>query len=250
MDELYILTIGAEYGGYLKLWGNGIKTADIFEETMIEFAGTVYAECKLTTRSLRGAKCTHDNIVSELQLLVKTVNDAKHSIHVMVLYAGHGNHQGWFAKAVRDSYHNCNEYWQTPGGNVYETELAEILNTIDNKDARVMVISESCSSEHMINDTICKNANWITIGATLDYQDAIMDGDGGIMTHCFTDTIKIMLAQLKTADAEMWTLEQFWKQMNIMATRNGVIYDYVAKTFQENFTLHVARPELLTEKMF
>lgn len=159
-----LLTIGPEYRGGMFLYHNAEKSADLFEKMILS-----KIECE--TIKLRGSNSTATNIVSTITELSKR-NDLK---RIFIYYSGHGDHCG------------NKEHWQTSSGNVDQIKMAQLIN---NLKPLVVVISDSCSSEHMINTKFATHP-YVSIGATKDYEDAMMTGDGGLFTlfmkECFDE---------------------------------------------------------------
>lgn len=152
-----VLTIGPEYKGSLYLYKNAEKSADLFE-SMIK------KKCDATFLKLRGQNASSDKIISTLSSFSKyTEDDYK---RIIIYYSGHGDRSAG------------KEFWKTSNGNVDQVRLAKIINTIK---PIVIVFSDSCSSEHMVNKHFCTHS-FISIGATKDHQDAMMTGDGGLFT--------------------------------------------------------------------
>lgn len=158
-----LLTIGPEYNGSMYLYHNAEKSADLFEETIL-----LKIQCE--TIKIRGEDSTENNITKTISELSNR-NDLR---RIIIYYSGHGNH-----------YAN-REYWQTSQGNIDQIKIAELVNNIK---PLVVIISDSCSSEHMINSKFIHHP-YITFGATLDNQDAIMTGDGGLFTLSLIESIK------------------------------------------------------------
>ncbi len=158
-----LLTIGPEYSGGMYLYHNAEKSADLFEETM----KSIFT---IETIKLRGHEASSSNILKYINIIINRSDIQR----VYIYYSGHGN--------------NCGnkEFWQTSTGTIDQIKMAELINK---SKPLVIVISDSCSSEHMVN---CKLAShsFITLGATLDYQDAIMTGDGGLFTNILVECLK------------------------------------------------------------
>lgn len=120
---------------------------------------------------IRGLDCTSKNIINALNIMVDWLNKNA-GVKGIIYYAGHGNHIGW-NNTQKDQYSNMKEYWQTSAGSINENLLASTFHKANEKSVLIL-FSESCSSEHMINNTIC-HKHWISIGATQDGEDAIVD---------------------------------------------------------------------------
>lgn len=157
-----LLTIGAEYSGSMYLYHNAEKSADLFESA-------ITSKINCTSIKLRGKDANSINIVNSIHNL-STRSDLE---RIIIYYSGHGNHCG------------NKEHWQTSCGNIDQIKMATLVNELN---PLVVVVSESCSSEHMINTKFAKHP-YISIGATLDYQDAILTGDGGLFTLKIVESI-------------------------------------------------------------
>lgn len=165
-----LLTIGAEYNGNMRLFGCGITSANLFEHQIKEKFGDKISNCI----SLRGTNCTSSNIISTIKTLI--ANKKK----TIIYYAGHGDHH-----MVNKGYI---EYWNTPSGRVDQINLGNILSEISD-DSFVILLSESCSSAHMINPDAMKK-HFVSIGATQDHEDAIITCDGGLFSIAVVETLK------------------------------------------------------------
>lgn len=160
-----VLTIGPEYNGSMYLYHNAEKSADLFETVI-----SSKFPCNLIR--LRGSSSTSENIIKTISLLSKLTNEECQRI--IIYYSGHGNNVG------------SKEYWQTSSGIVDQIKISELVN---NMKPLVIVISDSCSSEHMVSAKFIKHP-YISLGATSHYQDAMMTGDGGLFTLELTRIIK------------------------------------------------------------
>lgn len=152
----HLLTIGVEYTGHNHIYGCAIRSADLFEHCI---SSKINLECKI---SLRGYEANLNKITDTILKLMQE-DDGK----LIIYYAGHGNHIGNL------------EHWQTNSGNLNQVKLANLLNK--SKGIETIVISESCSSEHMINAQVIRK-DYMYYGATQDYEDALISSDGGIFT--------------------------------------------------------------------
>lgn len=159
----HLITIGAEYHGGLYLYGCAIRSADLFEECI---SSKIPLKSKI---SLRGREANTKNITSEISKLMNLA-DGK----LIIYYAGHGDHIG------------TKEHWQTASGNIDQIQISTLLDT--SKGIDIILISESCSSEHMINSGFI-HKNYVYYGATQDYEDAIMTCDGGVFTDVIINAI-------------------------------------------------------------
>ena len=152
-----VLTIGPEYRGGMYLYHSAEKSADLFEKV-------ISSKFPCNMIKLRGSNSTSANIIKTISSLSKlSENDCE---RIIIYYSGHGNHIG------------NKEYWDTASGTVDQIKISELLNMLK---PLVLVISDSCSSEHMINSHFIIHP-YVSIGATLDYQDAMMTCDGGLFT--------------------------------------------------------------------
>lgn len=168
-----LLTIGTEYNGSMYLYHNAEKSADLFETAFIK-------RTKCTSIKLRGSECNATNIINKIhELSTRTDLDM-----IIIYYAGHGDH-----------YSN-KEFWKTSSGNVDQIKIASLINELT---PLVVVVSEACSSEHMVNAKFAKHP-YISIGSTLDYQDAIMTGDGGLFTMALVECINELNNDAKFID--------------------------------------------------
>lgn len=158
-----LLTIGPEYSGGMYLYHNAEKSADLFEQAMLNLF-------PIETIKLRGRNASASNILKYIDELINRSDISR----VFIYYSGHGNHCG------------NREFWQTASGSVDQIKLAELVNK---SKPIVIVISDSCSSEHLVNTKLATHS-YITLGATLDYQDAIMTGDGGLFTSILVECLK------------------------------------------------------------
>lgn len=152
----HLLTIGVEYRDRHHIHGCGMRSADAFENCI---SSKINLECKV---SLRGYEANLNKITNTILRLMEE-EDGK----LIIYYAGHGDHIGNL------------EHWQTNSGNLNQIKLASLLNK--SRGIETIVISESCSSEHMINANVIKE-EYMYYGATQDYEDALMSYDGGIFT--------------------------------------------------------------------
>ena len=175
----HLLTIGAEYSGRLQLYGCAVKSADIFES---------FIKSKTQLESnirLRGKEANVMNITKKISSLL-TFETGK----IIIYYAGHGDHIG------------TKEHWLTSSGVLDQIRLSGILNC--SRGIEIILISESCSSEHMINSHFI-DKNYVYYGATQDYEDANMTCDGGIFTQ---EIIKCM--------EKLWNNERSFKHNELM----------------------------------
>ena len=161
-----LLTIGAEYSNQNTLYGNGIKSADLFEEALM-------SKFKIDKKiSLRGNECTAFNIKNAFHSLIN-------SQKLIIYYAGHGDHFWSHEKNI--------EYWNTTSGNIDQVQIALSLNEF-NINSFIVLFSESFSSEHMVNKFFIER-KYVSFGATRDAEDAIMTSDGGLFSLAVIDTI-------------------------------------------------------------
>lgn len=175
-----LLTIGTEYGGSKHLYGCGITSANIFEAEMKRKLSNKITKCI----SLRGKTCTTNAIISAIKSLI---SNGKKTI---IYYSGHGNH-----RMTKDGFI---EYWDTPSGPIDQIKIGNILSDI-HADSFAIVISESCSSEHMVN-LVAMKKRFVSIGATLDHQDAIITCDGGLFTMALVETLKSLDDDFKVSE--------------------------------------------------
>ena len=159
-----ILTIGPEYNGGMYLYHTAERSADLFESVM-------NSKFECNTIRLRGLQSTSSNIINTISNLSNLTEDDCERI--IIYYSGHGNHTG------------NKEYWQTASGNVDQIRISQLLN---NLKPLVIVISDSCSSEHLVNSQFIKHP-YISLGATMDNEDAIMTCEGGLFTLELTKII-------------------------------------------------------------
>lgn len=164
-----LLTIGTEYTGSLQLYGCGIKSANLFENIMKE----KFTEKLENIISLRGNECTCDKIMDSIKLLIE--NKKK----TVIFYCGHGNRCNINSHFI--------EYWDTISGPIDQIKMAKMLNNIP-EDNIVILFSESCSSEHMINPIVMKK-RYLYVGATQDYESAIITCDGGLFSMALVETL-------------------------------------------------------------
>lgn len=183
MSGLRLLTIGAEYNGSKNIYGCGITSANLFESEIISKFGNRIS----TTVSLRGTKCTANNIISEITKIISELKNEK----VIIYYTGHGNISGKL------------EYWDTPAGQVGQIKLAKIFNTLPDCSS-VLVFSDSCDSAHNINKLLMKKS-YVTIGATKEREDASMSCDGGVLTQFLIKTLQDIHLDC--------TVDDFWKHL-------------------------------------
>lgn len=171
-----LITIGPEYSGSMFLYHNAEKSADLFEKCFVDKFG-------ISTVKIRGKSANAQNIIN-------TINEHIYREDLQLLYiyyCGHGNHI------------NKKEFWDTASGHVDQQTIAKIVNK---SNPLVVVISDSCSSEHMINLKLI-NHRYISIGATLDHQDAIMTGDGGLFTNIFIERISDFSSETTFAELHL-----------------------------------------------
>ena len=157
VNKITVLTIGPEYRGNLFLYHNAEKSADLFESVV-----SSKFQCNLIR--LRGQESNANNIIKEISNLSKISSEECNRI--IIYYSGHGNIAG------------NKEYWETLRGNIDQIKIAELINSLK---PLVIVISDSCDSEHMVNAHFI-NHPYISLGATKQGQDAMMTGDGGLFT--------------------------------------------------------------------
>lgn len=205
-----LLTVGAEYKGSMGLFGCGVYSANLVESKIKEKFGDKIVNCV----SLRGENCTSSNIISSIKELIS--NKRK----TIIYYAGHGDHHMVDKKYI--------EYWNTPSGQVDQIKLGNILSEISD-NSFVVLLSESCSSEHMINPTAMKK-HFISIGATQDYEDAMMTCDGGLFSVALIETLKSL--------EENFTVSEF---ISSLSTRMIEV---------EHFSVRYSDGFLLSEIMF
>lgn len=203
-----LLTIGAEYKGSMALFGCGITSANVFEDQILK---TLSDKPSVHLR-LRGHECNQKNIISYFTQILNDLDNEK----VIIYYAGHGDRAGG------------KEFWHTVAGNIDQQRIARMINEIED-DSLVYLFSESCSSEHMCNIKLAKK-NYISIGATLDHEDAIITSDGGVMTCTIINILKEIHID--------FTLRDFWHKMML----SGVTI--------EHFSLRYSHEKFLDEKMF
>lgn len=165
MDTIILLTIGGEYNGHMYLYRNAEKSADLFANTIIS---KFQHHVNINHIKIRGSACNPDNICRTILSLSET--ECK---RIIIYFSGHGDHIG------------NREFWQTPRGNIDQIKIAGLVNMLK---PLVIVISDSCSSEHMVNLKIVDHP-YISLGATLDNQDAMMTGDGGLFTIILSEII-------------------------------------------------------------
>lgn len=176
----HLLTIGAEYRGNLQLYGCAIRSADLFEQCISSKINLA------SVTSIRGFQANTKNITKEIMRLMN-LTEGK----LIIYYAGHGDHIG------------SREHWQTASGNIDQIQMASLLDM--SKGIDVILISESCSSEHMINSGFI-HKNYVYYGATQDYEDAIMTCDGGVFTDVVIDAINNL--------GEDFTCRELWNYIN------------------------------------
>ena len=175
-----LLTIGIEYSGSMHLSGCGIKSANIFEEAIKEKMGDNLE----MVISLRGKECTAQTIISSIKHI--TSNGKRTIIYI----CSHGDHR--FTKDY------MLEYWNTASGCLDQIQIGNLLN--DALDTSfVILFSESCSSEHMINHDVIKK-RYVSIGATQDREDAMLTCDGGLLAMTSIDIIKTIPNDCKISD--------------------------------------------------
>lgn len=153
-----LLTIGPEYRGGMFLYHNAEKSADLFESIIV----SKIKKESLEIIRLRGTECSANNIINT----ITSISDRKNIKRIYIYYSGHGDH------------HGNKEFWQTNSGNIDQIKIAELINILN---PLVIVISDCCSSEHLVNSNFVKHS-YISLGATLDNQDAMMTGEGGLFT--------------------------------------------------------------------
>lgn len=197
--NMRLLTIGCEYKGSLSLYGCGITSANIFEQKIISMMGT-----KITHNiSLRGLECNEVKIINAFHAIFKDLHNEK----VIIYYSGHGDHT------------TTKEYWQTSSGRIDQMKIASLINEIDD-DSIVYIFSESCSSEHMCNAKIA-NRNYVSIGATQDYEDAIITCDGGVMTCSIVSIFNNFGPEI--------TIREFWNHM----LKSGVTVEHFSLRYSD-----------------
>lgn len=167
----------------MTLYGCGITSANVFDDRL-----TSIYEDKITKHiKLRGLECNEHNILDAFHEILKDLNNE----HVIIYYSGHGDH-------------SCSkEYWQTSGGIIDQIRIATLVNEVQD-DSCVFIFSESCSSEHMCNTKVAKH-NYVSIGATQDYEDAIITCDGGVMTCVISEIFKTLETSI--------TIDKLWNAM-------------------------------------
>ena len=157
VKTITLVTIGPEYDKSMFLYHDAEISADLFEKVI-----TTKYPCN--SIRLRGHESTAENIIKTISSLSSlTESDCE---RIIIYYSGHGNIAG------------KKEYWQTPSGNVDQIKIAELINTLK---PLVIIISDSCDSEHMVNANFIRH-QYISLGATKQNQDALMSGDGGLFT--------------------------------------------------------------------
>lgn len=206
-----LLTIGVEYTGRLQLFGCGITSANLFESKIIELANKFGQQITHNCR-LRGLECTRSRISKEMHEIFRDLHHEK----VIIYYSGHGDHMAGL------------EFWQLPDGRIDQKNIATLVNEIED-NSLVYIFSESCSSEHMCNTHIATR-KYVSIGATQDYEDAIMTCDGGVMTM---NIVKII-----SSKSENFTLRSLWESM----LESGVEI--------EHFSIRYSDEHLLDENVF
>lgn len=205
-----LLTIGTEYSGRLNLYGCGITSANKFEQAIKEKIGPKID----TIISLRGNQCSANNIKSSIHKLLSNGNKT------IIYYSGHGNH-----RRVKEKYI---EYWDTPSGQLDQISIGNMLNEVSS-NSFVILFSESCSSEHMINPIAMKK-HYVSIGATMDYQDAMMTCDGGLLAIASIEVFSVISNDCK--------VKEFVKSL----MDKGITV--------ENFSILFSSNHLMDEKMF
>jgi hypothetical protein len=157
-----LLTIGMEYSG--SLMGTGERSADAFE------AGVLERSRPSAVVRLRG-HVSSTRVVHEVRSLVQSSSGET----VIVYYAGHGD---------RTARGEC---WCCSRGSVSQRTVAR---TINESTGTVVVFSDSCSSEHIVNASVV-DVDYVSIGACLDSEDALMTGDGGLFTLSLVNGIRV-----------------------------------------------------------
>lgn len=176
---------------------NAEMGADLFEATILKMADKHDPKININVVKLRGKACNQTNICKILQD-ASYLNVDK----IIIYYSGHGDH--------------CNgkEFWQTSSGNVDQIRIAELINHMK---PPVIIFSDSCSSEHLVNQNVI-NHPYISFGATLDQEDAMMQYGGGLFTTELVDC-------LEKADLNITPFELF----NILIDRNVEVQHFSLK---------------------
>ena len=155
----------------MNLYGCGIKSANIFESTIKEKLGNKLNKII----SLRGFDCSSENIIKSIQEIIKDCNKA-----IIYIFC-HGDH--------RITNNHMIEYWEPPSGqHIDQIKIAGYFNELSN-NSMVILFSESCSSEHLINKIAMKK-RYLSIGSTQDNEDSIVTCDGGLFSLALIETIK------------------------------------------------------------
>lgn len=178
-----LLTIDCEYRGNLALYGCGITSANVFEEKVKSIVGPKITKCI----SLRGLECNESRITNAINEILHDLHDEK----VIIYYSGHGNTS------------SNKEYWQTTSGCIDQIKIASLVNQIDD-ESLVYIFSESCFSEHMCNTKVA-HKNYVSIGATQDWEDAIITCDGGVMTCAIVNIFEQYREEM--------TVREFWNSL-------------------------------------
>lgn len=167
--HICVITFGPEYNGGMFLYHNAELGANRFEECIKSLISRANEKVKITAtyKRIRGKQCTSINICSELSNIESNYDK------IIIYYSGHGNHV------------NGKEFWQTSCGNVDQIKMAQLIN---NMKPPVIVFSDCCSSEHNVNEKVISHP-YVSFGATLDYQDAMMMYDGGLFTSVLIDIL-------------------------------------------------------------
>lgn len=165
--NICIVTFGPEYNSSMNLHHNAELGADRFEQAFVKFLNK--GSHNITTKKIRGIKCNASNICNMLE----NIEQIYHKI--IIYYTGHGDHT------------LSKEFWKTPCGNVDQIRVANLINQMK---ATVIIFSDCCSSEHNVNEKAIHHP-YISFGATMDYQDAIMQYGGGVFTQTIIDLLEI-----------------------------------------------------------
>ena len=126
----------------------------------------------------------------------------------VVYVACHGNQ---FPDLNGDESDGLDEAMTLPDGIVLDDALCDIVSThwADRPGRMLVFISDHCSSGSMLDHPSC--TSWVSVGATLDPQDALVDGDGSLLSQCICQVLAqrpSTLGQFRDCLAE--TMRESW----------------------------------------
>jgi hypothetical protein len=136
------------------------------------------------------------NFIQDLAWLSNKLKDEEGALGI-ILYAGHGNTTGKL------------DYYCMEGGNVTEDQMAAIFNGIHDKSL-LMILSDCCSSSTEFLDLDYPFVgNWVSFGATLQFEDDLQDYEGGALVEAITSLWNNNSFKYKSTKDMFDTLEDF-----------------------------------------